>query len=241
MKREFSKKILIVIAVVLLIAGGLIWLSFFWQFERIKVQADNIQKEQVDSQVRQERNKKILELERELGNIEERSKEMQAMLVDKENAVPFLSSLEAIASQTDNSIKINVVDLTKLKSGQKKTIVQESSEVESAKDLKKEDQAKKSAQSKNAGPDFSDQLGFSVEITGRYNSFIDFLTKLENLPYFIRVYSFQVSPAGNVQSNKTVGSGVSQAPVQGSQPLPEEENKNVKATMIIMVYTNGKK
>lgn len=243
MIKGFNKKIFISVAVIFLIAAGLIWLSLFWQFGKIKSSADNIQKEQLDSEVRQERNQKVLELGKELGDVEERSKEMQKMLVEKENAVPFLGSLEAIASQTNSSIKINVTDLTKLKPSQKQPVVQESSDTESTKDIQKEDQAKKAAQSSDTKPDFSNQLGFSLELTGKYNSFVDFLTKLENLPYFVRVYSFQVAPAGKTQSaSQPAGSGVSQSSPQSGQPSQSEEaNKDVKSTMIIIVYTNGKK
>ena len=67
-----------------LFAGALIWLAFFLQLGKIREMSDNIQKEQLDSLVRQERSQKILEMGKELGDVEKSKNDMSAMLVDKE-------------------------------------------------------------------------------------------------------------------------------------------------------------
>jgi hypothetical protein len=241
MKIIFNKKICLIVATVFFLAAGLIWMAFFWQFEKIKELSDNIQKEQLDSSVKQERSQKILELGKELEGIEMREKEMKAMLVDKENAVPFLKLLEDIAVGTGNSIKISVTDLSKIKlQNSKKPIVQEA-DPESTKDVQKQDQAKKKEQAKNTAPDYSNQLGFSVELTGKYGFFVDFLTKLENLPYFVRVYSFQIAPIIKNQATQATGSGtvVTDDP-SGQSISADADSKFAKSTIIIGVYTNGK-
>jgi len=232
MLKNFDKKIFFVIIASVFLAGGLIWLAFFWQFGKIKTISDDIQKEQLDSFVREERSQKILELGKELGDVEVQKKEMEAMLLEKENAVPFLKILEEIATETNNAIKISVTDLSKITSQSAKKPVVPPSDTESKSDLQKESQAQKSDQPKNAPPDFSNQLGFSVELTGEYGPFLDFLTKLENLPYFVRIYNFQIAPApktptASASENQSAGA------VGG--------NKNIQSTMIIGVYTNGKK
>jgi len=234
MKSIFDKKIGFIVAAVVLLSAGLIWLAFWWQFGKISELSDNIQKEQLDSLVKQERSQKILELGKELDGIETREKEMKAMLVDKENAVPFLELLESTAIGTGNSIKISVSDLTKIKSQTAKKPAVAESDAESTKDLQKETQAQKVAKSKEKTPDFSNQLGFSIEISGEYETFLDFLTKLENFPYFVRVYSFQMNPIAKSQTNQASGA-------LADQPnLMNAENKNIKSTIIIGVYTNGK-
>jgi hypothetical protein len=240
MLKKFDKRIFLVLSTAVLLAGGLFWLAFFWQFGKIKTVSDNIQKEQLDSSVRQERSQKILEIGKELGDVEVQKKEMDAMLIDKENAVPFLKKLEEIAVETNTAIKISVTDLSKIKpQAAKKPVVQES-DAESKSELQKETQAQKSAQPKVEQADFSNQLGFSVELTGEFQPLVDFFTKLENLPYFVRVYNFQINPVVAIQTNQTAGSGVAQA--SGSQPADaEKENKNLKSTIVIGVYTNGKK
>ncbi|MCX6762257.1 MAG: hypothetical protein NT093_00560 [Candidatus Moranbacteria bacterium] len=234
MKNRFDKKICFIIAAVVFLAIGLIWLAFFWQFGKIKELSDNIQKEQLDSLVKQERSQKILELGKELEGIETREKEMKEMLFDKENAVPFLKLLEATAAGTGNSIKISVTDLSKIKSQTAKKPTVAESDAESTKDLQAESQAQKAAKPKDKAPDFSNQLGFSAELSGGYGSFLDFLTKLENLPYFVRVYSFQINPVVKSQTTRAAG-------VSADQPNAENvEDRNIKSTIIIGVYTNGK-
>ena len=163
---------------------------------------------------------------------------MGAMLVDKNNAVPFLKMLENIAVETGNEIKISVTDLSKMKSQAVQVPVVQESDASSAKDIQQEDQAQKAAQAKNNKPDFSNQLGFSIELTGRYGSLVDFFTKLENLPYFAQVYNFQIAPVVVHQT----GSGSVQNPVSNDQSAGTEgENKNIKSTLTIGVYTNAAK
>jgi len=236
MKNSFNRKIFLAVAVILAVAGGLVWAAFFWQFERLKAISENIQKEQLDSQVRAERNQKVIELGKELGDVELRSKEMEAMLVDKENAVPFLKFIEDIANQTGNSVKISVVDLAKIKTAQKKPAVVQETEPESKKDLQKEEQAQKSAPAKEQKPDFSGQLGFSVELTGECRSVLDFFAKFENMPYFARVFSFKLSPAAKTQSVPAAGSGA-----ENGKPAIPEGNKKITANIVITAYTNEAK
>lgn len=232
--KKFDKKICLIIAAVAFLAVGLIWLAFWWQFVKIEELSDNIQKEQLDSLVKQERSQKILELGKELEGIEMREKEMKAILVDKENAVPFLEALENIAAETGNSVKISVADLAKIKyqTAKKPTVAE--SDAESAKDLQKETQAQKAAKAKEKVPDFSNQLGFSVELSGGFGNFLDFLTKLENLPYFVRVYSFQADPIAKGQAPQAAGDSADQGNPGNIG------NQGVKSTIIIGVYINGK-
>ena len=235
MIKKLDKKICLIVAAVILLAAGLIWLAFCWQFDKVKEISENIQKEQLDSLVKQERSQKVLELGKELSGIETRGKELKDMLVDKESAVPFLKPLEDISTGTGNSVKISVADLTKIASQlSKKPVVQASSDAESAKDIQKESQAQKAAKTKEKAPDFSTQLGFSVELSGGYGNFLDFLTKLENLPYFVRVYSFQADPVAKGQAPQVAGD-------LADQGNPGNiGNQGMKSTIIIGVYTNGK-
>ena len=243
MPKKIDKKIFFLAAVAVLFAGALIWLAIFWQFGKIREMSDNIQKEQLDSLVRQQRSQKILEMGKELGDVEKNKNDMGAMLVDKNNAVPFLKMLENIAAATGNEIKINVTDLSKMKSqAASKAPVAQESDASSAKDIQQEDQAQKAAQAQNSKPDFSNQLGFSIELNGRYGSLVDFFTKLENLPYFAQVYNFQIAPVAKSQTAQAAGSGVASNPGAPSQPTGAEgENKNIKSTITIGAYTNGTK
>lgn len=232
--KKWDKKIVLVGATAVILAVGLIWLAFFWQFGKIRNVADDIQKVQLDSSVKQGRSQKIIELAKELQGIESRENEMKAMLIDKENAVPFLEILEKIAANTNNSIKINVTDLSKIKSQAPKTSAAADSDTQSTKDVQTESQAQKTTPVKNSSPNFSNQLGFSLELDGNYGALVDFFTKLENLPYFVRVYNFQVIPAAKISTSQTVPT------IAGAAAAPDSESKNLKSAVTIGVYTNGK-
>ena len=237
MPNKTNNKIYLLAAATMLFAGALIWLAIFVQLGKIKELSDNIQKEQLDSLVRQERTQKVLEMGKELGDVEKNKNDMSAMLVDKNNAVPFLKTLENIAAATGNEIKISVTDLSKMKSQTAKQPVVQESDPTSTKDLQKEDQAQKTAQPKVSKPDFSNQLGFSIELTGSYGSLVDFFTKLENLSYFAQVYNFQIVPVVRRQTPQTAGGGVAQSQPAGTK----EDNTSIKSTLTIGVYTNGTK
>lgn len=242
MQKKIDKKIFLLSSLAVLFAGVLIWLAFFLQLAGIREMSDNIQKEQLDSLVRQERSQKILEIRKELGDVEKNKQDMFAMLVDKDNAVPFLETLENISAATNNTIKINVADLSKMKlAAAKKPVVQES-DAESAQDIQKEDQAQKATQAKNTPLDFSNQLGFSIELTGSYDSLIDFFTKLENLSFFVQVYNFKMSPDVKNKTNQAVVGGAVPVSSAGDQPAGAEEgSNNLKTTITIGVYTNAAK
>jgi hypothetical protein len=242
MPKKIDKKIFLLVSLAVLFAGALIWLAFFLQLASVRQVSDNIQKEQLDSLVRQERSKKILQIGKELGDVEKQKQDMNAMLLDKDNAVPFLEVLENISSATGNQIKINVTDLSKIKVQAAKSPVVQEPNAESTADIQKEDQAQKATKSKTSVPDYSNQLGFSIEVTGDYDALVDFFTKLENLPYFVKVYNFQIVPAAKKQASQSAGSGVAQASDAGNQPTgTEEENKDLKSTITIGVYTNATK
>lgn len=237
-----DKKIGLLVAVSVLLAGSLVWLAFFLQFGKIREMSDNIQKEQLDSLVQDQRSQKILEMKKELGDVENNQKEMESLLVDKNNAVPFLKTLEDIATATDNSIKISVVDLSKIKSKAVQAPVAQESDATSTKDIQKEDQAQSAAQPKNSTPDFSNQLGFSLEINGKYGSLVDFFTKLGNLPYFVQIYNFQISPVAKSQTASAAGSGATAAQAPGSQSTGTDgEDNQINSVLTIGVYTNGSK
>ncbi len=235
MFKNIDKKICLSVAIVVLLASGLIYLAFFWQLKKIEELSDDIQKIQLDSQVQKERKEKIVALGKELGNVDEKEKKMESFFVDKDNAVPFLKLLESSAFSTGNNIVISVTDLSKLKLSSSKTTTATSSDDESVNDVKKESAAQKTKKAATKKTDISNQLGFSVKLEGRFGSLVDFLTKLENMPYFVQVYKFDVKP------------GLSKKPVPRSPDQVDQSSENgdtdkdITTDLIIGVYTNATK
>jgi len=125
---------------------------------------------------------------------------------------------------TGNQIEIDVYDLKKLKAKNKRT-------VSGSKNAKKNDEAKK--EDKN-NQELKDKLGFSLELKGTFRSLIDFLNKVENFPYFIKVHSLDINLLSELQriSRKTDDAG--------GENGEAELAKKIKSTIIIVVYTDDK-
>jgi hypothetical protein len=239
MSRKMNKKIFFLVAISLIVVVFLAWFAFAVQLKNIKTVSDDIQKAQLDASVRQERKQKILELGKKLGNIESDQMGMSAMFVDKNDAVPFLEDLESIATTTGNEIAINVVDLAKLKPLLDKAVPsQEESDEESEKTSQNQAKAPSKPKTKAPKEDYSNQLGFTVVLSGEYDSLVDFFTKLENMPYFVRVYNFQI--ASDAKKIKIPENEIPQAQNQ-SGAGQEEKNKTIKSILTIGVYANGSK
>ncbi|MFA5871830.1 MAG: hypothetical protein WC858_03820 [Parcubacteria group bacterium] len=234
MNRFADKKILLIIIAIIVVLASLGWLTFFYQAKKIRDTAAGIQKEKLDWQVQKEKSQKISQLKKSLGDLETHKNDMEGFYADKNNALPLIKSLEAIAGETGNEITITVADLSKLASAQKKTVPKDSDE--DAATAKKDSAATKDSNTKStaSAQNFKNNLGFNLELSGTYPQLVNFLIKMENLPYFVRIYNYSVDAfiknKPSSSSNQSSNSGAS-----GEIP----EGKLVKSNILIMVYTNG--
>ncbi len=241
MIKSSNKKIYSIALAVFLVIGSLIWLTFLFQIQRIKDSADSIQEEKLDFSVRQRKGEQITRLKKELSDIQSRQKEIEATLVNKNNAVPVLRSLEDIAGESNSEIKISVADLTKLKADQAKNQEKEDEEEAVKKDEKTAKFGEKSGEGKTDPlAELRNQLGLSLEITATFPSFEDFLYKMENLPYFIQVYTMEILPTADKNKDQPAGSAV-KSPDQSGGTNNDSKERLIKATMLIIVYTNDQK
>lgn len=245
MARKTDKKIIITLALVLLSVAALGWFAFFYETKQIRDTAETIQKKKLESLVLQEKRDKILKLKKDLKDIEGYKSEMDKMLIGKDDAVIFLRSIEGIAFDTSNSIKIESADLSKLKMGQSKSAGSSSNEEDAAKGLTKDQQIAADLAAEKEKQKQSDQLkaklGFTIELTGTYPTIVDFLDKMENLPYFISVYNMDLTGPDKLNQPTASAGGVLSAenPIAG-QGAPAE-NKNIKMTTLVIVNTNDGK
>jgi Tfp pilus assembly protein PilO len=241
-----SEKKNIILAIILsaIIISALVWLTFFYQIGKISKMSEDVQKEKLDFYVQQEKSDKLLKLKKELVDVEGRQKEMEAMLPDKDNVVPILRSLESIAAETSNSIKITSVNLNKIKIGQEKKVSAADKDDDTTE--KNADNQPESAKKQTKSDDLAklkDYPAFDMEITGTFPAIVDFTSKMENLPYFVRVLKLDavpyVKPAKQVSANETVLPGSSVA--SGSDQLELAGSKGVKLSLLVVIYINDKK
>src|SRR4030043_525007 len=93
-----NKKIIISLSATTFVVLMLAWLVIFLLGGKVKGDFENYQKEKLISFVLEEKRDKILQLKRELPNLEEERNILDSMLIKKDEAVPFLRALEKVAS-----------------------------------------------------------------------------------------------------------------------------------------------
>jgi hypothetical protein len=241
-----SEKKNIILAIVLsaIIISALVWFTFFYQVGKISKMSEDVQKEKLDSFVQQEKSDKIFKLKKELVDVDGRKKEMEAMLPEKDNVVPILRSLESIAADTSNSITISAADLRKIKFTQDKKASATS---------EGDDTTKKSAATQSEGaevkakPDDLEKLknypAFDMEIIGTFPAVTDFMSEMENLPFFIRVLKLDAVPYVKPARKSSASEATSSDGSAAANPVQDElmGDVGVKLSLLVVIYINDKK
>jgi Tfp pilus assembly protein PilO len=234
--KKINNKIIITVLLNFLAIVFLGWFAFFYETNKVKEIAETIQKKKLESIVAQEKRDKIAVLNKELVDMEGYKAEMEKMLIGKDDVLPFIRSLEGIAENTSNSIKIEVADLNKLQASQQKSA--SGDEEDTGKALTRDEQIKADIEAEKAKQEGSGKikssLGFTIELSGTFPAAVDFLDKMENLPYFVTVYNMDIS---SLTKEKKVAASGGVLASGSSNPEGEtsQENKNVKTTMLIII------
>ncbi|MDD5489895.1 MAG: hypothetical protein PHP25_04430, partial [Candidatus Moranbacteria bacterium] len=97
MPKKPDKKIILFFFATALVVAVLVWLVIFFLGDKVRQSFENYQKEKLNSFVLEEKRNKILKLEKELPDLEEEKNNLNAMLVKKDAALPFLRTLEKVA------------------------------------------------------------------------------------------------------------------------------------------------
>ena len=149
-----------------------------------------------------------------------------------------MRALEEAAANASCQIKVEPADISKIKFEKKAAGATKKPETDDLDTAQKDDQEKVPGE-KNKKEDelasLKDYPAFSVEITGRFASIVDFFEKFENMPYFIRPLVVDIS-SGERNSSTAVSAGALSA---GNQISPENENsdeKNIKMKMTFVIY-----
>lgn len=222
----------------ILVVLVLAWLVIFLLGSKTKDSFEKYQKEKLNSFVLEEKRNKILKLKRELPDLEKEKESLDSMLIKKDLAVPFLRALEKVASDTSCQIKIDPADINKLRFEKKASSAAKKQETDELDTASKKDQ-EKNAEEKNKQEDDLALLRsfptFSVEVTGRFSSVVDFFEKLENMSYFVHPLIVDISP--DEKKNAAVGSA---GTLPAGTPAPSEDEqpdeKNIKVIMTFVVY-----
>ncbi|OGI17310.1 MAG: hypothetical protein A2Z52_02905 [Candidatus Moranbacteria bacterium RBG_19FT_COMBO_42_6] len=142
----------------------------------IQEKSDEIQKIKIDNQLSQERIAKLPEM-RELHETFDQEKNNLTVALDQDNSVDFIKKLELLAQETGNKISLKIDDNSA---------------------VLKSDKTSKTKKEKGGSGDIASSLPsdkyLSMEITleGKYENFLTFLYKLENLDYYVNVLSLSL-------------------------------------------------
>lgn len=185
----------------------------------------------------------LSKLRNEITDLEGEKKKFESFFLKENEAVPLLRLLEKIAAEAGCVIKINPVDINKIKFEKAAKSGKSEKSQDDEEDIKKqksqgEDQKKETeTEKKDDLASVKKYPAFLVEAEGAYGSLVIFLRKMENLPYFIRVLVLDIAPGGET-SQVTPGSDILRADSRqesGSQP---SGGRNIKMSITFVVYGN---
>ncbi|HEX7586166.1 MAG TPA: hypothetical protein VF390_00865 [Patescibacteria group bacterium] len=143
----------------------------------IQEKSDEIEKVKIDNQISQERIAKLPEMG-ELHTVFAQEQKNLNVVMDQNNSVDFIKRLELLAQETGNKISLKIDD--------------GSAAAKSANDSKAVS-GKKDAESIISNLPAENYLSMEITLEGKYENFIQFLYKLENLNYYVNVISLSLA------------------------------------------------
>ena len=241
MREKFNKIIIYSLATVIVVLL-LAWLVIFFLGGKVKQSFENYQKEKLNSFILEEKRNKISKLKKELLNLEEEKNNLSSMLVKKDEYLPFLVTVEKIARDTSCSIKIEPVDIKKIKFEKKKTSGSKSQNTDDLEETKSKNQSKTSLD-ENKKEEKEDDLAslknypaFSIEVVGHFSALVDFFEKFENMPYFVQPLIIDIySGEKKLTAGEVLGPSSMNTTSSSENENPDE--KNIRMTMTFVVYT----
>lgn len=238
MQGKFNQKIIICSLATAMVVLSLAWLVIFFLGGKVKQSFENYQKEKLNSFVLEEKKNKILKLEREYPDLDKEKNNLGSMLVKKDEYLPFLVTLEKIARDTSCSIKIEPVDIKKIKF-ERKTNESKNQNTDDLEGIKNKNQPTASPEENKKEDDLAslkNYPAFSIEVVGHFSDLIDFFEKFENMPYFVQPLIIDIYSG---EKKITAGGALGSSSANTTSPSENENpgEKNIGMTMTFVVYT----
>ena len=146
--------------------------------EKIENKANEIQRKIVDYELNQSRLSKLPEME-ERHAIFERHKSDLDVIISSDKDVDLIKTLESLAEQTGNIVTMQISDAEEKKSPKKDSEGKSNKEKEDLKlDLP-----------------YDNYIVIQLMLEGNYEQFLNYLSRLENLKYYVNVTSVVLTKA----------------------------------------------
>jgi hypothetical protein len=238
--KNFCKKhkISIAISSFLFIIMPLFYYGALFGIKKIQNNANLIQERTTDNNLEKLKLEKIPKMDETNAEFE-KNKEAVGTILSSNSKVDFIKYIEALAGETNNKIEIKVLD-----DNQNKTVTKKVTKT-TAKDNDNEEKKNKSLEEQLT---YKQYISMQLELTGDYQSFLNFVQKLENNKYYVNVISFNlqkelIGKDGSLMKGNATSSGtifLSPTSTSAVQNNPEtaikEEQQTLKSSLNIIVY-----
>lgn len=142
----------------------------------IRGKSDEVQKIKIDNEINQGRIAKLPEM-KERHVIFEQEENNLSVVLDQSSSVEFIKKLELLAQETGNKIGLKIDDSSELSKNDKGNAVKK---------------GKNDSEDISANLPSDSYLSMEITLEGKYENFLSFLYKLENLNYYVNVLSLSL-------------------------------------------------
>lgn len=226
------------ISIFLILVMPSVYYGTLFGMKKIQNNANLIQEKITDNNLEKLKLEKIPAMDE--ANAEfEKNKETVGTILNSNSKVDFIKYIEVLAGETNNKIEIKVLDDNLDKLATKKSIKV------ATKDDAGEEKKKKSLEEQLT---YKQYLSMQVDLAGDYQSFLNFVQKLENNKYYVNVTSFDLqkdvikkdgsSIKGDAASGGTIFLSPSSTSAVQNNPETkiEAEQQILKSSLNIIVY-----
>ncbi|HAI74240.1 MAG TPA: hypothetical protein DCS28_02510 [Candidatus Moranbacteria bacterium] len=231
--KDFLKKhkIVLSIATFILIGLPLFFWSAFFAIKKIQEKTDMIQKKISDNNFEKSKIEEIPKME-EANDEFENNKDSVGTIIDSNSKIDFIKYIEILAGETNNKIELKVLD------------DDQNNNVDIKKNIKTEAKKNKSTEEKKSLEDdliYKQYISIQVNLTGDYQSFLNFIHKLENNKHYVNVLSFDLrkdfAENENLSTNGNLSSsGIFFSPAKSGVETKSKGEQALKSSFNIIVY-----
>lgn len=210
--------------IVVIIFGLAFFAAIYFMFvpiiSKLRGTSDEIQKKIIDQQIEEARLGNLTQMKDELAKYE-KQKSSVAVILEAGSEASFIESLESMAASTGNSVSLKISEASKEASG------------------KASGSDKKKAANILTELTYKKYFPIEVNLKGNYQSFINFLHKLENSQYYANVISLNIKKSAR-DNQSAASSGASE--IFSSSPSSSSDNsfnesEKLDTSINIIVYT----
>jgi F0F1-type ATP synthase membrane subunit b/b' len=199
--KNFLKKWreILTLGVFLILVGIFVYFLLIPVYKNIIIRRDQIQEELASQELQKKQLTEIPKIKQQYDWLKNEQEKLNVLL-KKEDAVLLIEKLEKIANETNNKIKIEIVETKQL---DKKSVAAPTEEV--SKTATKDTPAK-AIKTKEVDTTIignlpsKDYLEIKIGLVGDYNAMLAFLKKLEKMEYYNDIVSLQIKTYDEIKS-----------------------------------------